>query len=720
MTDFGTQSPHFASQVAGRHQADTEIIRPDEDDRADLTLMVRSVWVRKNIVLSCIFGFAALFFLVSSLQPEKFTSNTTVMLDSRGQQFVSMQEQVVGDLKLDDALVESEVTVLRSMTLLTAAIQRIGLDQFDIITDGDNYEYFDDSVVSKEDQELKFLAEELQEGINVYRVGESYVIEVSVTTVDPQLSTILAEGIVDAYINDQLSSRQTVANSATSWLSEQVEDARQDVIDAEARVEDFKRELLKNSGASSEVLEQQLLELNEQLALARSDRATQAANLRETKLLKERQGAIAAAETLDIPYVTAMREARQELLREDAAVSTSLGPNHPIRRNFAKEIAEIDANIAIEVDNVLRAFESRVKVFETREMSLAEDVAELENRLADFSNASIGLRQVEREADAVRMRFEELLTRLGMTQAQVEIQRADAKVINPASYPLEPSSPRVKLMTFFGAAIGLTVGLVAVLIIGMVRGGFATARQLENATGLPVMSAMPAAEVKSAKDIVKLMDSRGYHLLNERVRQLRAILPITTRKKKNCYLLLSSAPNEGKTSTAVALAHSSAKAGASTILVDLDNRRGTLQAEFTEGQETDLSHYFKGEATIDEAIIPGQKTLFDITGAGRHQSLMADGVSSEQIHEMVAELKERYDVVVIDAPPILAVSDGLQIAPAADWVLYLVRWRHTSSKSVKYGLDTLESVGVSNIGLVMTMVDIREDPDGYAQKYEYS
>ncbi|SCM66085.1 hypothetical protein KARMA_0258 [Donghicola eburneus] len=134
----------------------------------------------------------------------------------------------------------------------------------------------------------------------------------------------------------------------------------------------------------------------------------------------------------------------------------------------------------------------------------------------------------------------------------------------------------------------------------------------------------------------------------------------------------------------------------------------------------DLSNYFKGEITIDEAIIKGQKTLFDITGAGKHQSLMADGVNGEQLRDMVAELKERYDVVVIDAPPILAVSDGLQIATVVDWVLYLVRWRHTSEKSVKYGLDTLENVGVNNIGLVMTMVDVREDPDSYAQKYDYA
>lgn len=720
MTDFGTQSPLFSAQVAGRAMGDPEVIRPEEDDRADLSRMIRTVWVRKNIILGCIFGFAVLFFLIAFMQAKKYTAHTTVMLESRGQQFVSMQEQVVGDLILDDPLIESEVTVLRSSSLLSAAVEKIGIDRFDILAGEDGYEYFDDSIVSLEQQRLKFVVEELQKGINVYRVGESFVIEVSVTTVDPQLSTVVADTLVEAYITDQLADRQSVASNATQWLEDQVEVARQEVLQAEAKVEDFKRELLQTSGSSEEVLEQQLAELNQQLAIARSERATESAKLRQTQLLKDAQGAIAVADSLDVPYVTALRESRQELVREDASVSSALGPNHPTRRNLAVEIAEIDESISREVDNIMRGYESRINVLATREMSLAADVTDLQDKLSALSNASLRLRQVEREAEAARLRFEEMLTRLGMTQAQVEIQRADAKVINPASFPLVPSSPRTKLLTVFGAAIGLTVGLVVVLILEMMRGGFSTARQLEIATGLPVMSAMPRAEVTSPKDVVKLLSSRGYHLLNERVRQLRAVLPIATRQRKNCYLLLSSAPNEGKTSTAVALAHASAMAGVSTILVDLDNRRGTLQAEFTEGQMVDLSNYFKGEITIDQAIIKGQNTLFDITGAGKHQSLMADGVSTDQLRDMVEELKERYDVVVIDAPPILAVSDGLQIAPVVDWVLYLVRWRHTSEKSVKYGLDTLENVGVSNIGLVMTMVDVREDPDSYAQKYDYT
>ncbi|NVO27982.1 polysaccharide biosynthesis tyrosine autokinase [Donghicola sp. C2-DW-16] len=719
MTDFGTQSPHFSAQVAGRQMYDAETIRPEEDDKADLSRMVRSIWVRKYIVFGCILGFAVLFFAFAAFQPKQFTANTTVMLDARGQQIVSLQEQVVGDLKLDNPLVESEVTVLRSMALLHTAIENIGVDRFDTLFGEDGFEYFEDSLIPKETQRLNFIADKLSEGINVYRVGESYVIAVSVMTTDAELSAVVANALVDAYINDQLNDRQTMANSATRWLQDQVEEARQHVVAAEATVEDFKRQLLLSSGASEEVLQQQLAELNQQLALARSERATEEARLSQTLALKDSQGAIAVAETLDVPYVTAMREARQELLRKDAALSSSLGANHPDRRNLAKEVSEIDANIATEVDNILRGYDGRIEVLVNREEALSKDVANLQSKLSALASSSLRLRQLEREAEAARLRFDELLTRLGMTQAQVEIQRADAKIINPASIPQVPSAPRVKLMTMFGGAIGMTIGLVTVLIMEMMRGGFATVRQLESATGLPVMTVLPSAEVKSPKDIISLLNSRGYHLLNERIRQLRVMLPIATRKQKNCYMLLSSDPNEGKTSTAVALAHAHAKAGASTILVDLDNRRGSLQAEFTDGQLVDLSNYFNGEVPIDEAIIKGQQTLFDITGASHQHAMIADSVSGEQLRKMVEELKARYDVVVIDAPPILAVSDGLQIAPVVDWVLYLVRWRFTSEKSVKYGLDTLQNVGVRNIGLVLTMVDVREDPDGYAQKYDY-
>lgn len=718
----------------------------DHDDTADLGRMLRSIWRRKWFVLAFAFVAAVLCYVVAAAQPFKYTARATVMLDAREQRVISAQDQVVADLKLNSPILESEVAVLRSRSLAETVVTDIGIDRFDSIDPanvapgpvrravnsvrslfgaepgqaGQPATAVNTPLVTPEERRLNRIVTELREGIRISRIGSSYVIEVTATTIDPELSALVANGLVDTYVAAQLQDRRRVAVEATRWLADQVERRREELSEVEARVEDYKQDQLNATGSSTEMVEQQLAELNRQLVLARSDRASEEARLGQVETLLADRGAAAVADTYSSAFLDSLKEERKGIIREDARLAATLGVRHPDRLDLASELTRIDALIADEVSNIIQTHRNEIEVFGSRETSLQNDLDALEQQLAEISSSSLILRQLEREADVAKDSYESMLARLGEIRAQAELQRAEAKLINAAQIPLGPSAPRRNLIAAFGGTVGLTIGLIAALVMEVAGAGFQRSVELEKATGMRVLAVLPRVRVDQPASVLRLLKKEAYSLLAERYRQLRTVLTMSVPGRSQTILVMSSVAREGKTTTALSLAYFFSKSGASTILVDLDTRRASLQKELMSRPASDLSDYLQGQATLDEAIARPGWLEFDITGTERHKALFADGASNAWIKDLFDQLKERYDVIVVDAPPVLAVSEGLAIASAVDNILYLVRWRHTSRKSVDYGLAALKDVGVRPTGLVMSIADIDADPDVHAQNYNYS
>lgn len=717
------------------------------EESVDLRELIGALWRRKWFVLFWTLAAAALFFAMTITKPVRYTAQATVMLDPRQQQVVSAREEVVSDLQLNTAILESEVASLRSSALLERVVEQIGVARFagidpanaepgpvariiggakqavrGLVAPATPAAQGDAApLISEERRRLSRIVTALQSGMFINRVGDSYVIQIALQTGDPELSALVVNGLAETYIAEQLLDRQRVAENATQWLSQQVERRRGEVVAAEAAAETYKREQLDTAGASVEVVQQQLAELNQQLAMARSERANQEARLQQIDTLIAERGPTIAAETQSSDYLVSLRQRRDEMLREDARLSATLGENHPDRRDIASDIGRIEAAIAAEVANIAQSYRNEIEVLQGREASLGRDVEALEQRLSDMSTSSLQLRQLEREAEAARTGFEDLLTRLGEIRAQAEIQRAEAKLLNPALIPTGPSAPRPVLMTAFGGTLGLTFSLIAALLMELMSAGFRRAVELERATGLKVLSMLPADRIRQPRHVLAHLDKGSYSFLGERVRQLRTVIAtrIAATAGPRSVMLLSSVPDEGKTTTALALAQSYARSGVSTVLIDLDTRRPVLHDEVGAVSQASLSDHLMGEASLEAAIARSDSLRFDISGVGEHDTLLSDGIEASRIGELIEALKQRYDMVIVDAPPVLAMSDSLSIALAVDHVVYLVRWKRTPRRVVAQGLVMLKNIGVAPLGTVLTMVDTAQDLDGYSSSYAY-
>lgn len=721
----------------------------EQEDRADIGQIFFAIWRRKFFIMFWATLTAVLFYVITALQPTMYTARTTLILDSREQQVIAAQDQIVGDLQINNPVIEGEIAVLRSRPMLEQVVLDMGIERFDILDPANGAPGFFSSTVgvlkeqvsglvallqggaadeeptaipliSPEQKRINRAMHGLREGLSVYRVGSSYVMEITVTTVDPVLSADTSNSLAQTYIDSKISNRQNVVESATRWLSEQVEERRVALSATEAQVEQYKREQLAVAGTTREMIELQLPELSRQLGIARADLSAEQARLEQLEAVLEASGYIVVAETFPSSFLTAMRIEQEKLAREDARLAGTLGENHPDRLVIAVEVEQIDRAIEKEVENTVQSIRNEINILTIRKESLDRDVQDLETQLSDLSNLSQDLRQLEGVAEVAREHYESMLGRLGEARAQSEIQRSEAQIISLAQVPTGPSSPRMRLMTAFGLVLGLSGALIAALMLELMTSVFKRAVELENATRLPVLAVLPKQNMPKLSSILKLADAKKYSLLSERLRALRTVLTMSSSSGPQSILLLSSVSNEGKTTTALGLASFYARSGASVILVDLDTRRSALMALVKEPPDNDLSDYLNGTSELADVIIKRPELDFDIATTAKSKAYMADRLDRESLCKLIETLKKTYDIVIVDAPPVLAVSDGLRIGSAVDHILYLVRWKSTSQASVQYGLSALRSVNLAPSGFVLTMAEAGADPAGYAESYEYT
>lgn len=712
------------------------------DDDVDFNELLFSLLRRKWLIVGCTLLSAVLFWLLSAQMLTYFTARATLMLDPRETQ-ISTSQELVADLQLSNPIVESEVAVIQSNDLLEQVIGRIGVDRIDrLYTEAylakspfvwlrksgagdvsggraDGAQVGSD-LIPPEQVRMNRVSSYIREGLTVRRVGQSYVIEVLARTVDPQLSSLVANHLAEAYIERQTSLRREAAVRATAWLSDQADAQRAQVEAAEAAVEDFKSAQLVSEGASAEIVSQQMIAQNDQLARVRAEIAAAKAQVRQLEAVLRSGGAPAVGELLSSPLFETLREKRLALLQEEATLATKFGPEHPDRRQITSMIKQLDEEMAQEVRKLVAGFRNDVRILEFHEQTLLQNVSALEAKLAAISRASLELRQLEREADALRGTYEDWLARLSEARSQVELQRAEAVLVNAAKIPAGPSAPRPKLLTAFGAVVGLAIGLVVTVVFETSSRGYARVIQLEQAVRVPVVGCLPKRKMSGSDGISSFLSSGPYSLFGERVRQLReTLLNRIDAEAAQCVVVLSSLPNEGKSTTALALARVFALSNRKTVLLDLDLRHSSAYRLFKSDKPHDLADVISGRTTLGEAIAQGGDFGFDVLGGSCGKLALSDALHQSELVALIDELKQHYEVVIVDAPPVLAVSDALMAASAADFLLYLVRWRKTPKRAVKNGLSQLASMGVRADGMVLTMVSAKQDPDNYLRRYGY-
>jgi succinoglycan biosynthesis transport protein ExoP len=697
--------------------------------QADVREVLRTINRRKWLILlvvAAVVGIAA--GVLSQLTP-RYTATTLVMLDTRKTKVTDV-EAVVSGLTTDVPALQSEVELLRSRTMMGRVVDKLNLVQDPEFNGRLRGSLMRDlrarlgvdalfprpaaPSVSAAELERSSVVDALLGRTTVVPRGRSFVIAISAESADRVKAARIANTLADFYIVDQLETKFEATRRASAWLEDKLGDLRSQVQTAERAVAQYRERNRLTETRDSNVVVQQLGELNSQLTLARAQSAEKAARLRQLEeMIASRTATDSVAEVLQNPLIQRLREQEAELARREADLSARYGANHPRMVNIKAEAADLQGKIAGEIRKITAALGNEVRVARVREQSLQSQLNTLERQAGDLGRAGVELRQLEREAQSSRTLYENFLNRFKETSQQQDIQQPDARVISQAVVPSSASYPRSTLILAMAFVAGIVLAAALVVMLERMDAGFRSVAQIEDKTGHATLGAVPfiGGALRGAKSSPhNYIVSKPASSFGEALRSVHtALLLNTVDTPAKVMMVTSSVPGEGKSTFCLSLARLLAMGGQRrrVVLVDLDLRRPMLEKSLGIKAKAYVDEYILGTRPLEDVIGIDEKTNLHYVCARPKTSTPVELLESDKMRQFIEALSRSYDVVMLDTPPVLAVADARVVSTIADYVVFLVRWEKTPREVVLHALKLI-SEGGKRIGVALNQVNVRK------------
>ena len=316
------------------------------------------------------------------------------------------------------------------------------------------------------------------------------------------------------------------------------------------------------------------------------------------------------------------------------------------------------------------------------------------------------IQQAERELASTQTLYETFLTRLKETSLQQGLQQADSRVLSesPGGFYVSPQKSRILVMS---GILGFMVGLAIILGRQYLHTGFRTSTDLERQLGLPVIGQIPRLKIRGRKQLVPFLIENPTSAAVEAYRNLRtSVLMSSLDTPPQIILSTSAVPGEGKTTNALSLAQNFAGLGKRVLLLEGDIRRQTLFEYFDLSRNIGgLLTVLEGHKTLPEVVVHDERMGIDILFGEKSTANAADVFSSATFAEFLQSLRESYDYIIIDTPPVLVVPDARVLGQHADALIFTVAWNRTSGEQIRESIRQLASVNVPITGMVLSQID---------------
>ncbi len=540
--------------------------------------------------------------------------------------------------------------------------------------------------------------------------AHSMTIHVSYQAWTPERAAAVVNAQMESYRDFEMKTKVTAAERANAALKSQVAALRGQLQVAEAAVSRYREEHgLTGAATDSAGVSQQLAMLNTQLITARADLAESQA----------RAAAIGVGTGSNLPEVVTsgtiagLRGQEAQMAAREADLSQYHGDEYPELQRVRASLRNLRGQISREIGRDRGAALQTVQRARTRELSLERSIAALTTQL---NSADAGLQQLEGTAESIKSLLLNLEKREAETAANPALIIPNSIIATRASAAATSTSSKAKTLAFVGGFAGFTLGSLFSLLLELRDRGFRTSTQVQQQIRSLTVSATPRAvgrQRKAPADVV-LNEPRSAFAEAFRVswaniqRALERPKPAaSTGKLPGTALgITSAASGEGKSVHALALARTAALAGENVILIDADLRRTGVSRLLDQRTAYTLRDFLQNRCTNDDVIAVEERSgLHFVPGAPADVAWTRQEL--QRFFNFVDHLKHRFDVVLIDLPPIIGLSETIRLATVADSIALVIRWGRTERQSVQFALDALRGAGISTIEVILNDIDLK-------------
>jgi uncharacterized protein involved in exopolysaccharide biosynthesis/Mrp family chromosome partitioning ATPase len=622
---------------------------------------IRSVlWRGRATILGTTIAALALAVLFVLLTPHEYTAVTQILIDPSDLRAVGNETQPA---QMSDAAlmqVESQVNVLNSDAVLRRVVASQGLDHDPEFARGPSFINVLLGRNAIPGGNVLAALNELKRRVKVTRDERTFVVEVAVTSRDPNKAVRIANAVAQAYLAEQTQVRSDAARQVSQSLSGRLKELKDSVRESDEKVEAFKarNNLLAANGQL--VTDQQLSDMNNQLSAARGRTAEAKARLGQVEQVqrtKDENGAF--PEALQSPTITALRTQYAEIMRREAEQTASLGALHPAVIDIQAQAERLRHMIDDEIDRAAVAARTEYESAKASEQTLADNFAAIKQTAIDSGEAQVGLRELERDAQASRDIYQAFLVRARETGAQEQVDTKNIRVLSKADLPQRRSSPPPSLLLALGAImLGAAAGTGIVFMRppaepgARQRGaGDALRRSLaamafwqDAASGIPVLAVLPAADVSFGLEAV---DDPASPFGKEMRKVYDEVRASHTTPGGRSVLIIAEDDDDGAAMIALTLA-AVASATERVLLIDADLERRTLAAIDAEAGDAGLVDVAVGRRSLSDAIKIDRDTNISLIAFVAPESRRDRRIYDGDIKRAFNETK-RYDMVIVAA-----------------------------------------------------------------------
>jgi polysaccharide biosynthesis transport protein len=746
---------------SGREEAEV-LIKPGvvQDDGISLRdywrVIRRRLWL---IVITC-FGIVLATALVVLRMTPIYTAETTLLIERQAPQVLEIREVLPEPLGADEYdFYKTQYEILKSRTLAAWSIQEQGLEAH--------------SLSSREGRENGFVARLWAEArgwagrlfapapkpegenplgvksalvdsymgmLEIKPVPRTRLVKIAFNTPDPELSARLANIHAQAYIRQGLGLRTRANEEAQLFLKEKLAELKGRMEKSEAALNRYRRDRQIISLDDKEnIVVERLADLNRRLTEAEADRIALEAQVR----LIRRRDYDSLPAVINSPLIGGIKSQLAHLEGEYANLATQFRPGYPRLDQLKAQVEETQRRLSREVQQVVAGIESAYQAAAAKEKKLLAAMEAQKAAALRLKDAAVNYAILAREVDTNRQLHDSVLQRMKETGVAAELRTSNVSVIDQAEPPRTPSKPQKKKSLLVSALLGLMGGVGLALFFEHLDNSLKSPEEVERYLRLPNLGVVPdffsldwrrqapqrflytspqiPTSLASGKELALVPSRPSFSMIAEAYRTLRtAILLSRAGEPPKTVLFTSGIHGEGKTITVVNTAIIFAQMGIRVLVIDADLRRPGCHQVLGLENGLGLTEVLTGQGALTEAIRPtGIHSLF-LLSAGSIPPNPAELVGSKKMQETVTALREQYDHILIDSPPVMQLSDAVLLSTMVDGVVLVVSNQETPKYVVREACSRLNYARAKILGVMLNRVNLRSGDYAYYYHSYYS
>jgi succinoglycan biosynthesis transport protein ExoP len=675
-----------------------------------LWIVKRHRWKILAFVATCVIATLIVSFRLTPI----YESTAVIDIDRRMPTGILGQEATQSATNDADQFLATQIKLIQADSVLRPVAQKYKLRELE------NDDWDSNKIKDAAAEETPVILKKLK----VTRPPNTYILLISYQSPDKRLAADVANGIAQSYLQHSYTIRYLASAGLSQFMERQLEELRAKMEKSSAALAQFERELnVINPEEKTNIISARLLQLNEEYTSAQSDRVR-----KEAAYSSIQSGSMEAAQvSTQGEALRKLTETLNAAQQKFAEVKTHYGANHPEFKRAQTAVTEVERQLQSTKDSIAQRVEIEYRGALDREQMLQKAVVDTKAEFDRLNARSFEYQTVKREAEGDKKLYEDLIRKIKEAGINAGFQNSSIRVADAARPGLKPVFPMIPLNAalafLFSSLLAFGVAVVSDAMDNTIRDPEQVMRTLKT----QVVGSLPQVKTwrtqpanvsinGSSNGAVVPHSDAGHRSLStyeEAIRTLRNSILLTDFDRRFRTLLVTSAsPSEGKSTIAIHLAVAHAQQHRKTLVIDGDLRRPSIHKRFGMQNTLGLSNVLLNDLPWREALLkpPGIPEL-DILPAGSVSRRAADLIGNG-LQPLLDECSAHYDLIILDAPPLLGFPEPLQMATAVDGVVIVARAGQTSRKGVASVLHTLHRLRANVVGLVLNEVH-REISDTY-------